>query len=66
MYIYKLKLTHNDRTFWYFLQVVDAQFRGIGKPWTVPWTAETILQVKVLHIGANSRFSKPVSSSFSE
>ncbi|KAL8543547.1 hypothetical protein ACS0TY_004198 [Phlomoides rotata] len=31
-------------------EVVDAQFRGIGKPWTVPWTAETILQVTLLWI----------------
>ncbi|KAL7159997.1 hypothetical protein ABFS83_01G065100 [Erythranthe nasuta] len=31
-------------------EVVDALFRVIGKPWTVPWTAETILQVTLLWI----------------
>ncbi|KAI3468667.1 hypothetical protein Pfo_025330 [Paulownia fortunei] len=31
-------------------KVVDALFRVIGKPWTVPWTAETILQVTLLWI----------------
>ncbi|KAG8382183.1 hypothetical protein BUALT_Bualt05G0050300 [Buddleja alternifolia] len=31
-------------------EVVDALFREIGKPWTVPWTAETILQVTLLWI----------------
>ncbi|KAL3844533.1 hypothetical protein ACJIZ3_001936 [Penstemon smallii] len=30
-------------------EVVDA-FRVIGKPWTVPWTAETILQVTLLWV----------------
>ncbi|KAL6549901.1 hypothetical protein OROMI_020389 [Orobanche minor] len=28
----------------------DALFRAIGKPWTVPWTAETILQVTLLWV----------------
>lgn len=32
----------------FLFQVVDVQFRGIGKPWAVPWTAETILQVRLL------------------
>ncbi|KAL0324252.1 UNVERIFIED_CONTAM: hypothetical protein Scaly_2392300 [Sesamum calycinum] len=31
-------------------EVVGALFRVIGKPWTVPWTAETILQVTLLWI----------------
>ncbi|PIM98509.1 hypothetical protein CDL12_29013 [Handroanthus impetiginosus] len=31
-------------------EVVDALSRVIGKPWTVPWTAETILQVTLLWI----------------
>ncbi|KAK6158293.1 hypothetical protein DH2020_005607 [Rehmannia glutinosa] len=32
------------------LRVADAMFRAIGKPWTVPWTADTILQVTLLWI----------------
>lgn len=32
-------------------EAADAVFRAIGKPWTVPWTAETILQVTLLWIG---------------
>ena len=28
-------------------QWVDAVLRVIGKPWTVPWTAETIRQVRL-------------------
>ncbi|KAK4400912.1 hypothetical protein Sango_1197300 [Sesamum angolense] len=31
-------------------QVLDTFFGEIGKPWTVPWTAETILQVTLLWI----------------
>ncbi|KAK4422555.1 hypothetical protein Salat_1838000 [Sesamum alatum] len=31
-------------------EVLDTFFREIGKPWTVPWTAETILQVSLLWI----------------
>ncbi|KAL6556427.1 hypothetical protein OROGR_005715 [Orobanche gracilis] len=31
-------------------KVADALFRAIGKPWTVPWTAETILQVTLLWV----------------
>ncbi|XP_058224264.1 uncharacterized protein LOC131333649 [Rhododendron vialii] len=31
-------------------EAADAVFRAIGKPWTVPWTAETILQVTLLWI----------------
>ncbi|KAI3453772.1 hypothetical protein Pfo_010435 [Paulownia fortunei] len=31
-------------------EVVDALFSVTGKPWTVPWTAETILQVTLLWI----------------
>ncbi|THG06739.1 hypothetical protein TEA_005705 [Camellia sinensis var. sinensis] len=33
-------------------KAADAVFRAIGKPWTVPWTAETILQVTLLWIVA--------------
>ncbi|KAL7188998.1 hypothetical protein ACSBR1_038795 [Camellia fascicularis] len=33
-------------------EAADAVFRAIGKPWTVPWTAETILQVTLLWIVA--------------
>ncbi|KAM7525822.1 hypothetical protein LguiA_015724 [Lonicera macranthoides] len=33
-------------------QAGDAVLRVIGKPWTVPWTAETLLQVTVLWISA--------------
>ncbi|XP_022881308.1 uncharacterized protein LOC111398575 [Olea europaea var. sylvestris] len=29
-------------------EIVGAMFRVIGKPWAVPWTAETILQVTLL------------------
>ncbi|PIM98765.1 hypothetical protein CDL12_28752 [Handroanthus impetiginosus] len=31
-------------------EVVDALFRVTGKPWTVPWTAETVVQVTLLWI----------------
>ncbi|XP_011073439.1 uncharacterized protein LOC105158386 [Sesamum indicum] len=31
-------------------EVLDTFFGEIGKPWTVPWTAETILQVTLLWI----------------
>ncbi|KAH6761010.1 CAAX amino terminal protease family protein [Perilla frutescens var. frutescens] len=31
-------------------EAVDSLFKVIGKPWTVPWTAETILQVTLLWI----------------
>ncbi|KAL6979529.1 hypothetical protein U1Q18_021190 [Sarracenia purpurea var. burkii] len=31
-------------------EAANALFRAIGKPWTVPWTAETILQVTLLWI----------------
>ena len=34
------------------LQVANAVFRVIGSRWTVPWTAETILQVMLLWIAA--------------
>ncbi|CAL5360142.1 unnamed protein product [Camellia sinensis] len=30
-------------------EAADAVFRAIGKPWTVPWTAETILQACALY-----------------
>ncbi|GER57570.1 CAAX amino terminal protease family protein [Striga asiatica] len=30
--------------------VSNALFRAIGKPWTVPWTAETILQQVIPHV----------------
>lgn len=33
-------------------EATDAVFRAIGKRWTVPWTAETILQVMLLWISS--------------
>lgn len=33
-----------------FREAADVVFKVIGKPWTVPWTAETILQVMLLWI----------------
>ncbi|KAA8520894.1 hypothetical protein F0562_011567 [Nyssa sinensis] len=33
-------------------EAADAVFGAIGKPWTVPWTAETILQVMFLWIAS--------------
>ncbi|XAR70236.1 hypothetical protein NMG60_11027024 [Bertholletia excelsa] len=33
-------------------EAADAVFKAIGKPWTVPWTAETILQVTLLWIAS--------------
>ncbi|KAJ4957946.1 hypothetical protein NE237_025057 [Protea cynaroides] len=33
-------------------QVADAVFKIPDKPWTVPWTAETILQVMLLWIAS--------------
>lgn len=35
-----------------FREVANAVLRAIGKPWTVPWTAETILQVMFLWISS--------------
>ncbi|XP_057967529.1 uncharacterized protein LOC131157410 isoform X2 [Malania oleifera] len=34
------------------LEAADALLRVVGKPWTVPWTAETILQVMLLWIAS--------------
>lgn len=33
-----------------FREAVNALFRAIGRPWTVPWTAETVLKVMVLWV----------------
>ncbi|XP_059662267.1 uncharacterized protein LOC132308259 [Cornus florida] len=33
-------------------EALDSSFKAIGKPWAVPWTAETILQVMFLWIAS--------------
>lgn len=46
----KGKVSINAGLIVFLLQTVDELLRQTGKPWTVPWTAETILQVSLIFL----------------